>query len=55
MRAMIEKFEKTGSLATRPGRRRKPVSEDLITVVVTAIVERSQTSTGDNSNTRAIA
>ena len=31
VKAMVKKFEKTGSFTTRPGRGRKPVSEDTIT------------------------
>ncbi|KAF8793425.1 hypothetical protein HNY73_004907 [Argiope bruennichi] len=39
-----------GSLATRPGRGWKPVSEDTITDVAATIVERNQTSTAGNSS-----
>lgn len=55
VKAMVKKFETTGSLTTRPGRGRKPVSEDTITDVATAIVERNQTSTAGNSSTRGVA
>ena len=38
LKKMITKFEETGSLAIRAGRGCKPVSEEVITDVVTAIV-----------------
>ena len=52
---MVKKIEKTGSLTVRPGRGRKPVSEDTITDIATAIIERSQTSTAGDSSTRGVA
>ncbi|KAF8764126.1 hypothetical protein HNY73_022240 [Argiope bruennichi] len=54
--AVIKKCEKkTSSFATRPDRGRKPVSEDTITDVETAIIERNQTSTDGNSSTLGVA
>ena len=55
VKAMVKKFEKTGSLTTRPGRGRKPVSEVTIIDVATAIVERNQTNTAGDSNTSGVA
>ena len=55
VKAMIITFEETGFLTTRPGRGRKPVSENTILDVATAIFGRNQTSTACNSNTRGVA
>src|SRR5215813_6425209 len=55
LKAMILKFEETGSLTVRSGRGRKPVSEEVITDVATAIVERSQGTIGGSSSARGVA
>ena len=55
VKTMVKKFEKKDSFTTRLGRGRKPVLEDTITDVATAIVERNQTSTAGDSSTRLVA
>ena len=52
---MVKKIEKTGSFTIRPGRGWKPVSEDTVTDVAIAIVERNKTSTAGDSSTRGVA
>ena len=52
---LIKKFEETGSLTIRAGRGRNPASEDVITDVATAIVERSQGTIAGTSSTRGVA
>ena len=55
LKKMIKKFEETGSLTIRAGRGRKPVSEDAITDVATAIVEGSQETIAGTSSARGVA
>lgn len=59
---MITKFEETGSLTTRAGRGRKPVSEEIITdvpsanfLLATAIVEGSRGTVAGSSSARDVA
>lgn len=53
LRAMIKKFEETGSLGLRAGRGRKAVPDDAVTDVATAVFDDTGTSSGPSA--RAIA
>ena len=55
LRKIIKKFEETGSLTIRAGRGRKPVSEDVITDVATAIVEGSHGTIAGTCSSRDVA
>ncbi|CAL1283892.1 unnamed protein product [Larinioides sclopetarius] len=55
LKAMVAKFEKTGSLKVQPGRGRKPVPQDTIEAVATAIVDRGQDSIAATSSARGVA
>ena len=52
---MIKKLEETESLTIRAGREHKPLSEDVITNVATAIVEKSLGTFADTSSARGVA
>lgn len=55
LKNLIKKFEETGSLAVRPGRGRKPVSEQTATDVATALVESSHGAVAGSSSARGVA
>ena len=55
LKKMIMKLEEMGSLTIHAGRGRKPVSEDAITDVATAIVEGSQGTITGTSSARVVA
>lgn len=55
LKAMVAKFEKTGSLKVQSGRGRKPVPQDTIEAVATAIVDRGQDNIAATSSARGVA
>ncbi|KFM73345.1 hypothetical protein X975_03228, partial [Stegodyphus mimosarum] len=54
-KAMVATFEKTGSLKVQSGRGRKPVPQDIIEAVATAIVDRAPDNIAATSNARGVA
>ena len=55
LKKMIKKFEEMGSLTIHAERGHKPVSEDVITDVATAIVKGSQGTISGTSSARGVA
>ncbi|KFM77225.1 hypothetical protein X975_20207, partial [Stegodyphus mimosarum] len=55
LKAMVATFEKTGSQKVQSGRGRKPVSQDTIEAVATAIVDRGPDNIAATSSARGVA
>lgn len=55
LKKMIMKFEATGDFGVQPGRGRKPVANETVADVTTAVVERASTSRYSSASARSVS